>query len=134
MDQNTKMAGRGIRRDPQTNFNHPLPTSSLRIIFQNVRGWDTNKLIHKQFFSKYNPDIIIINDTGIPQSETIKFYPYICYHINSEREHSGAPILVRNNIQHTRINPRKFPGDFKDISDKGKGKTSGLLRASVLSE
>ena len=104
----------GITR--RMNPHQPLPTSSLRIIFQNVHGWEPNKILHKQFFSKYNPDIIIINDTGVNQDQTLKFYPYICYHTNSENVHSGAAIFVRQNIEHTRIDQRKFHHDTVAVS------------------
>ena len=105
------MAGTFTVINQQINQNQPLPTTSLRIIFQNVNGWGTNEILHKQFLSKYNPDIILINDTGIEQNGTIKLYPYICYHVNKEKEKSGAAILIKRNIQHTRVNPRKFHHD-----------------------
>lgn len=100
----------------QINSIQPLPISSLRIIFQNVNGWELNKILHKQFFSKYNPDIILINDTGINQEQIIKFYPYICYHTNNENVHSGAAIFVKPNIEHKRINPKKFHHDTVAIT------------------
>ena len=100
----------------QANTQQPLLSSSLKIIFQNVNGWETNKILHKQFFLKYNPDIIIINDTGISQEQIIKFYPYKCYHSNSEKEHSGAAIFIKQNISHTRIDPKKFHHDTVAVS------------------
>ena len=105
-----------MARKPLANAQQPLPSSSLKIIFQNVNGWETNKILHKQFFLKYNPDIIIINDTGITQEQIIKFYPYICYHINSEKESSGAAIFIKQNINHTRIDPKKFHHDTVAVS------------------
>ena len=94
----------------------PLPTSSLRIIYQNIAGWYPNFQAHRQHFAKYNADIIILTDTGVPNDNEIKFHPYECYQWNTEKKHSGVAILIKRNIQHSRIKQEKFQHDTIALS------------------
>ena len=55
------------------------PTSTLRIIYQNIAGWENNKNAHRRYLAKYNPDVLLFADTGAKNEDKIKFHPYICH-------------------------------------------------------
>ena len=71
------------------------PTSTLKIIYQNIAGWENNKNTHRRYLAKYNSDVILSADTGAKNEDKIKFHLYICHQWNTEEEHSGVAILIR---------------------------------------
>ena len=79
----------------------PKPTSVLRIVYQNVNLWETNKHSLRPAFSKVNPDVILMADTGLGPSSPIKLHPYIAYQSkNIPGIHAGVAILIRRGIEH----------------------------------
>ena len=84
----------------------PDKTSVLKMTYQNIRGWATNKDIHRETLIVGDPDIILLADTGMPDSKKIWITPYIPYQKNTSDppKHSGAAILVNRGIQHRRVN------------------------------
>ena len=92
------------------DHNCQLPTSLLKIIFQNINGWSSRSQEHKYALNKYNPDIILIADTGLTSVQPLKFFPYIVYKHNTQGLHSGVAILIKPNIQHKLVK-HKFEHD-----------------------
>ena len=92
------------------DHNCQLPTSLLKIIFQNINGWSSRPQEHKYALNKYNPDIILIADTGLTSVQPLKFFPYIVYKHNTQGLHSGVAILIKPNIQHKLVK-HKFEHD-----------------------
>ena len=91
-------------------MNNQLPTSLLKIVFQNTNGWTFRSNEHKYALNRYNPDIIMIADTSLTSEQPLKFFPYIVYKHNTQGKHSGVAILIKPNIQHTLVK-HKFEHD-----------------------
>ena len=92
------------------NHNRQLPTSMLKIIYQNINGWTSRSNEHKYALNKYNPDIILIADTGLTSDKPLKFFPYTVYKHNTHSKHSGVAILIKPNIEHILVK-HKFEHD-----------------------
>lgn len=74
---------------------------TITIIQHNVHTWNTNKFLLSNTYLQQNPDIILLNSTGVKDTETIKVFGYNTYKINSQNTlHDGSAILVKTNIQH----------------------------------
>ena len=65
---------------------------------------------HKFALNKYNPDIILLADTGLTSVQPLKFFPYTVYKHNTQSRSSGVAILIKPNIQHVLIK-HKFEHD-----------------------
>ena len=79
----------------------PKPTSEIRIVFQNINGWKTNCHSLRPAYSKINPDVILLADTGQENTSRIKLHPYLSYQTkNLEGHKAGVAILIRPEIQH----------------------------------
>ena len=75
---------------------------SLKIVQQNVQSWSDLKVqeLSNLYFS-LDPDIILINDTGIPDTKRIKLFSYRVYQRNTSGERaSGIAIAVRSTLEH----------------------------------
>ncbi len=74
---------------------------TLTVIQHNVHTWRTNKFLLTNTYLQYNPDIILLNSTGIKDTEQVKIFGYNTYRINSENTlHDGSAILIKNTIRH----------------------------------
>ncbi len=74
---------------------------TITIIQHNVHTWKTNKFLLTNTYLQNNPDIILLNSTGIKDTETIKIYGYNTHKINSDNTlHDGSAILVKNSIEY----------------------------------
>ena len=74
----------------------------LTVLQHNVLHWGGGRKISlANTYLQVNPDVILLNSTGIPDSETIKIYPYYFYQQNrSGGAHDGVAIGVRRDIRH----------------------------------
>ena len=76
--------------------------STMKIIQQNVLKWTfsrRNELTN--YYMKMDPDIILLNSTGLRGSERIKIFNYNVYQRNvEEEEHAGIAIAVKRGIKH----------------------------------
>ena len=60
-------------------------------------------------YLKEDPDILLLNSTGVKQDQIIKIFNYSVYQRNVENEdHAGIAIAVKRNLQHQVID------DFED--------------------
>ena len=99
------MAGRG--RNPHD----PLPTSTIKVIYQNVCGWDTKASLLRRSFSAIDADVILLADTGLRNDNKMKFHPYISYqHSSTGQRYAGVGIFIKKNIQHSLVK-RNFSHD-----------------------
>ena len=74
---------------------------TITVMQHNVHTWNTNKFLLSNTYLQLNPDVILLNSTGVKDTETIKIFGYNTYKINSENTlHDGSAILVKTNIQH----------------------------------
>ena len=93
------------RRLPGGGANPLMPdkTSMLKMTYQNIRGWDTSKHVHRETLITGSPDIILLADTGMPDQKKIWITPYVPYQRNTSTQPkpwcSGAAILVNRGIQ-----------------------------------
>ena len=74
----------------------------IKIIQHNIIKWTTprrNELYN--YYIKEDPDVIMLNSTGMTSIERIKMYTYNVYQRNNENEqHAGIAIAVKHNIKH----------------------------------
>ena len=75
----------------------------LTILQHNVASWTTNKNDVCNAYRQHDPDIILLNSTGITtRHPPIKIYNYTIYATNKlDAAHAGAAIAIKNNIRHT---------------------------------
>ena len=84
--------------------------STIKIIQQNVLKWTfsrRNELTN--YYMKMDPDVILLNSTGLRNSERIKIFNYNVYQRNTEDEgHVGIAIAIKRDIKHQLLD------DFRD--------------------
>ena len=74
------------------------------IMQHNVSHWKTNSSNHYNVYRQQDPDILILNETGLKNEEELKIFPYICYKTNHSNElHDGSVIAVKRNLKHSLI-------------------------------
>ena len=74
------------------------------ILQHNVSNWKTNSSNHYNVYRQQDPDVLILNETGLKNEEELKIFPYLCYKINHSNElHDGSIIAVKRNLKHTLI-------------------------------
>ena len=75
---------------------------SLTILQHNVLHWSTRKFNLANTYHKINPDIILINEHGLPEGENIKIPGYNSFNRNIHNEmHDGIAILVKKQLKYT---------------------------------
>ena len=76
--------------------------NQITIIQHNVLKWSkvrANELTN--IYYQYNPDILLLNATGLKQFEQLKIYQYNVHQKNYLNEnHAGIAIAVRKNIKY----------------------------------
>ena len=84
--------------------------STTKIVQHNVLKWTYNRRNElSNIYRQIDPDIILLNSTGINGNDRIKLYPYNVYQRNRESEqNAGIAIAVKRNIDHV------IWDDFKD--------------------
>lgn len=76
----------------------------LTIIQHNVRNWSSNKYIYYNAYKSIDPDIILINEHGMRNSNQIKLFNYDTYQTNKKNEkNDGVAIAVKKTIKHRLI-------------------------------
>ena len=74
--------------------------TSLTVIQHNVQSWKTNKNALTNIYNTLDPDIILLNETSVKDTDRLKIFNYNIYRTNRLNErYSGAAIAVRTNIQ-----------------------------------
>ena len=75
--------------------------NTLKVLQQNVIKLTAARRVElNNKFREYNPDIMLLNATGLKDDERIKFYGYVTYQRNiSGEEHSGVAIAVKQGIR-----------------------------------
>lgn len=83
----------------------------LKIIQHNVQHWATRKHSLTNIYMDLDPDIMLLNSTGIKNREIIKIFNYNTYLKNKYDEiNSGVAIAIKKNIKHRII--EDFQEDF----------------------
>ena len=79
----------------------PSPTSTIRVVFQNVNNWKTNHEALRPAYSKVNADVILLAHTGLEMEDRLKMPPYITYKTkNISGPFAGVAILIKPGISH----------------------------------
>ena len=75
---------------------------TIKIIQHNVIAWTyERRAAYINFYLKQDPEIILLNSTGILENENIKIQNYNIYQKNNKNERSaGVAIAIRKNIKH----------------------------------
>ena len=80
-------------------------TSKLTVLQHNVLHWSfdrRNELCNT--YRKHDPDIILLNSHGLPDTERIKIFQYNTYQTNkSGRNNDGVAIAIKTTITHKLI-------------------------------
>ena len=78
------------------------PRRRLTVLQHNVLHWGGGRKISlANAYLTTNPDVILLNSTGIPDTDKIKIFPYTFYQQNrSGLNNDGVAIGVKNNIKH----------------------------------
>ena len=84
--------------------------TNLKIVFQNVLSWTVDRRNElSNYYNRTGADVIILNSTGIKDTENIKIFNYNVYQRNFMNElHAGVAIAVKRGIHHQLID------DFAD--------------------
>ena len=73
----------------------------ITILQHNVTNWKTNSTNHYNIYRQHDPDIILLNETGIKSNEEIKLFQYTCYKTNHSNElHDGVVVAIKKYIKH----------------------------------
>ena len=71
------------------------------ILQHNVTHWKTNSSNHFNIYKQHDPDILLLNETGIKEEDELKIFQYICYKTNHSNEiHDGVVIAIKRNLKH----------------------------------
>ena len=76
--------------------------STIRILQHNVLKWTyTRKNELSNFYLRIDPEVVLLNATGMKEKDRIKLFNYNVYQRNREDENNaGVAIAIRKNIQH----------------------------------
>ena len=87
----------------------------LKIIQHNANGWMPHRIQLSNSYRTIDPDIILINDTGLADRDRIKLFNYNVYQQNKTGERSdGCAIAVKKGIAHRHID-RNFDEEMLAI-------------------
>lgn len=83
--------------------------SYVKIIQQNVIKWTKERATElSNYFTRENADIVMINATGVPETERIRIYNYNVIQKNvTEEEHAGVAIAVKKTIKYKPIDDNR---------------------------
>ena len=75
----------------------------IKVIQHNVLKWTPARATELgNTYAAHNPDVVLLNATGMKNTERIKLFPYTVYQRNTlNDEHAGVAIAIRNNVKHT---------------------------------
>ena len=76
---------------------------ALCIVQINITSWINNRYIFQCELSNLNPDIILINETGIVPNGSLKLRGFRSITKALENRNSGVAILIKNNISFIQI-------------------------------
>ena len=76
--------------------------SRIKIIQQNVLKWTFHRRNElSNLYLKMDPDVILLNETGMTDRESIKFFNYNIHQKNKENEdHAGVAIGIRRGMSY----------------------------------
>ena len=90
-------------------------TQSLTIIQQNIQDWKSNGNSFKNSIRQIYPDVILLNDTGMKDTEHIKIPGYIIMQSNKTGEkYKGSAIAIKNTIRYLPVH--SFNNDFLAVT------------------
>ena len=97
------------RHNRNSNNNRTL-LQEIKIVQHNVQHWSRPRSIELgNYYRKENPDVILLNSTGMTDNDRIRIYNYNVTSRNILNEmHTGVAVAVRKDIQHRIID------DFTD--------------------
>ena len=93
----------------QRNIYHPINMANrgnlintIKVIQQNVLKWTFarwNEL--SNIYMRHNPEVILLNNTGVKENNIIKIFQYNVYQWNVRNEdYAGVAIAVRRDVRH----------------------------------
>ena len=69
----------------------------ITIYHINIRNWNKNKYPLSVDITNYNPEVILLNETGAASIQQLKLQGYNCTTTNNTAHH-GATIFIKENI------------------------------------
>lgn len=79
-----------------------MAVNKLVILQHNVSAsWKKNKCLYLNSYSPHDPDILLLNETGVKESDNPKIFNYRLYHTNDEdHKNDGSIIAIKKSIRH----------------------------------
>ena len=76
--------------------------NTIKVIQHNVLKWTFAKWNEfSNIYMRHNPEVILLNSTGVNENSIIKIFQYNVYQRNVRNEgHAGIAIAVRRDVQH----------------------------------
>ena len=76
--------------------------TQLKIIQQNIIKWTRERAVElSMYYNREQADVVLLNATGIPDTQIIKMYNYNIIQKNAySEEHAGIAIAIKKNIKY----------------------------------
>ena len=99
-----------LRHNGGYNNNNGNQIQDIKIIQHNVQHWSQERAIESgNYYRKENPDVILLNSTGMTDRDNIKITNYNVTRRNLLNEaHAGVAVAVRKNLRY------RLMDDFAD--------------------
>ena len=106
----------------------------LKIVQHNVLKWTPQRTELSNIYAQFNPDVILLNATGMKQDDRIKIYTYNVYQKNATNEdHAGVAIAIRKTIKHKVLFQRRC-SRHRSRNQSRKNNSSHLLYTTQICE
>ena len=80
---------------------HQVAKNYITILQHNTTSWTKNSSSHYNIYRAHDPDILLLNETGIKNEAPLHIFQYTCYKTNHANERNdGAIVAVKNSLKH----------------------------------
>ena len=111
-------------RNNSSNNNNKNLLREVKILQHNVQHWSKERSIKLgNYYRKENPEIILLNSTGVNDRNTIKIFDYNVTSRNLNEAHAGVAVAVRRDLQYCIVD---------DFADDIQGVQLGTTRGHIM--
>ena len=102
-----------LRNNSNNNNNRNL-LREVKILQHNVQYWSKKRSIELgNYYRKENPEIILLNATGVNDRNTIKIFNYNVTSRNLNEAHMGVAVAVRRDLKYRIVDDfARHPGGY----------------------
>ena len=77
----------------------PINRQTLTILQHNVQTWNTKRHTLANIYNSIDPDILLLNETSVKNTDHLKIFNYNVFKTNKRNEQfAGAAIAIKKNI------------------------------------